>query len=372
MVFESLGDVTGAKIKVIGIGGGGSNAVNRMIQNKIKGIDFIVANTDSQALNAATAHFKIQLGEKLTQGLGAGAIPEIGRKAAEENAEELIELLSGSDMVFVTAGMGGGTGTGGAPIVANLARELGALTVGVVTKPFIFEGRKRMLQAQRGMEELQENVDTLITIPNEKLLDIAEEKTTILEAFKIADDVSMQAVQGISDLITIPGQVNVDFADVRTVMSERGMAMMGTGYGRGANGAAEAAQKAISSPLLEDTSIEGAKAILLNITGGMSLSLRQISEASTMVYNMVHEEANIIVGTVCDEAMQDEVKVTVIATGFEKKAADRDPSVADFRGFSERKKIAKQQETAPVDPVDMDQYADDLDTPAFIRRRQMD
>lgn len=370
MVFETLGDnVSGAKIKVIGIGGGGSNAVNRMIQNKIKGIDFIVANTDAQALNYATAHFKVQLGEKLTHGLGAGANPEIGRKAAEENAEELIELLSGSDMIFVTAGMGGGTGTGAAPVVAHLARELDALTVGVVTKPFVFEGRKRMSQAQRGIEELQENVDTLISIPNQKLLDIAEEQTSIMEAFRIADDVLMQAVQGISDLITIPGQVNVDFADVRTVMAERGMALMGTGYARGINGASEAARKAISSPLLEDTSIEGAKAILLNITGGLSLSLSQVSEASTMIYEMVHEDANIIMGTVCDEGMQDEVKVTVIATGFENRQQQKDPNITDIQGFSERRKAKIQQDEIIVEAS---QYNEDLDTPAFIRRRRMD
>jgi cell division protein FtsZ len=311
----------------------------------------------------------VQLGEKLTHGLGAGANPEVGRKAAEENAEELIELLSGSDMVFITAGMGGGTGTGGAPIAAHLARELDALTVGVVTKPFVFEGKKRMMQAQRGIEELQESVDTLITIPNQKLLDIAEEQTSIIEAFKIADDVLMQAVQGISDLITIPGQVNVDFADVKTVMFERGMAMMGTGYARGINGAAEAAKKAISSPLLENTSIEGARAILLNITGGLSLSLNQVSEASTMIYEMVHEDANIIVGTVSNESMQDEVKVTVIATGFETEKKNKDQKITDFRGFAERKKVKNQTEDTHSE---LEQYINDLDTPAFIRRRRVD
>ena len=338
-----------------------------MIQNEIKGIDFIVANTDSQALSTATAQIKIQLGERLTQGLGAGANPEVGRKAAEETADELLDHLSGSDMIFITAGMGGGTGTGAAPVVASLARELDALTVGVVTKPFIFEGRKRMLQAQRGLEELQESVDTLITIPNQKLLEISKAQTSIIEAFRLADDVLMQAVQGISDLITIPGQINVDFADVKTVMAERGMAMMGTGRGAGTNGAADAARKAISSPLLEDTSINGAKAVLLNITGGPNMSLNQVSEASSMIYEMAHDEANIIFGTVCDESLQDQVKVTVIATGFEKKRQkSEDTNITDFRGFAERKKAQTKVENTPGE---VDEYVHDLDTPTFIRRR---
>ncbi len=305
-----------AKIKVVGVGGGGSNAVNRMIDARLAGIEFIAANTDLQALGKSRAHVQLQLGLQLTRGLGVGGDPEIGRKAALEDTERILEVLSGADMVFVTAGLGGGTGGGAAPIIASLAAEIGALTVAVVTKPFAFEGRRRMTFAERGVEELRGAVDTLITIPNERLLSFVDRGTPLAEAFRIADDVLRQAVQGISDLITIPGEVNVDFADVRTIMTGMGMAIMGTGLARGENRAMEAARSAISSPLLEETSIQGARGVLLNISGGPDMTLHEVAEAAQVIAEAVDPDANIISGMVIDEKLEDAMKVTVIATGF--------------------------------------------------------
>lgn len=307
----------GANIKVVGVGGGGSNAVTTMIASEMSGVEFIVANTDIQALNANKASNKIQLGLDLTKGLGAGANPDVGRRAAIESYNEIVEKLEGSDMVFVTAGMGGGTGTGGAPVVAKIARELGALTIGVVTKPFMFEGKKRSKHAEAGLQELKENVDTLIVIPNQKLLTIAAEKTPLLDTFKKADEVLLQAVKGISDLINIRGLINLDFADIRTVMSSKGIAIMGTGSAKGENRAVEAATAAISSPLLENVKIDGATGIIVNITGGSELSLYEVNEATTLITEAAHEDAEIIFGAVIDESMGEEVRVTVIATGFD-------------------------------------------------------
>ncbi len=306
----------GANIKVVGVGGGGSNAVSTMIESKMNGVEFIVANTDIQALNANKAPSKIQLGLDLTKGLGAGANPDIGRRAAIESYNEIVEKLEGADMVFVTAGMGGGTGTGGAPIVAKIARELGALTIGVVTKPFFFEGKKRSKHADGGLAELKENVDTLIVIPNQKLLSIATEKTPLLETFKKADEVLLQAVKGISDLINIRGLINLDFADIRTVMASKGIAIMGTGAAKGQNRAVEAATAAISSPLLENIRIDGATGIIINVTGGSDMSLLEVNEASMLITEAAHEDAEIIFGAVIDDNLGDEVRVTVIATGF--------------------------------------------------------
>jgi len=310
------GEMVPAKIKVIGVGGGGGNAVNRMIAANLRGIEFIAANTDLQALSKCRAPLKMQLGRQVTRGLGAGADPEIGRKAALEDTEQILELLDGADMIFLTAGMGGGTGTGALPVLANLAAEIGALTVAVVTKPFGFEGRRRLTVAERGIEDLRGTVDTLITIPNERLLNFVERGTPLGEAFRIADDVLRQAVQGISDLITVPGEVNVDFADVRAIMSGMGMALMGTGIAKGEHRALEAAQRAISSPLLEETSIEGAKGVLINISGGRDLTLHEVAEAARIIQSAVDPDANIISGMVIDETLDEEMKVTVIATGF--------------------------------------------------------
>jgi cell division protein FtsZ len=304
-----------AKIKVIGVGGGGGNAVNRMIDAGLEGIEFIVANTDLQALRMSHAAVKLQLGVKLTNGLGAGANPEIGRKAALEDSDKIIEALEGADMVFVTAGLGGGTGTGAAPIIASLASEMGALTVAVVTKPFSFEGKRRMTQAERGVAELMESVDTVLVIPNEKLLAVAED-AGFFESFRIADDILRQGVQGISDIITIPGIINRDFADVKTIMAGMGYAVMGTASATGAKRTIEAAQRAISSPLLEAGAIDGARGILINITGSSSLKLAEVQQACSIIQNAAHEEANIIFGAVLDEKMKDAVKITVIATGF--------------------------------------------------------
>jgi cell division protein FtsZ len=306
-----------ARIKVIGVGGGGGNAVNRMIQAGIKGIEFLVANTDVQAMRAALAPAKIQIGAKLTKGLGAGANPEVGKQAALEDTDRILEALSGADMIFITTGMGGGTGTGAAPIIASLAAELGALTVAVVTKPFGFEGKRRRVQAEQGIRALRDTVDTLITIPNERLLNFVERGTSLGDAFKMADDILRQAVQGISDLITVPGEINLDFADVKTIMHGMGMALMGTGVSSGEHRAVEAAQRAISSPLLEEASIEGAKGVLINITGGTDMTLFEVHEAASIIQEAADEEANIIFGTVIDPKMKDEVKVTVIATGFD-------------------------------------------------------
>jgi cell division protein FtsZ len=307
----------GAKIKVIGVGGGGGNAVNRMIQAGIKGVEFLVANTDVQAMRASLAPVKLQIGGKLTKGLGAGANPDVGKQAALEDTDRILEALSGADMIFITTGMGGGTGTGAAPIIASLAAELGALTVAVVTKPFGFEGKRRRVQAEHGIRALRDSVDTLITIPNERLLNFVERGTSLSDAFKIADDILRQAVQGISDLITVPGEINLDFADVKTIMHGMGMALMGTGVSSGEHRAVEAAQRAISSPLLEEASIEGAKGVLINITGGPDMTLFEVHEAASIIQEAADEEANIIFGTVIDPRMKDEVKVTVIATGFD-------------------------------------------------------
>ncbi len=332
LALDPRADVLPAKIKVIGVGGGGGNAVNRMIDSRLRGIEFIAANTDGQALGKCRAEQKLQIGTGLTKGLGAGADPEVGRKAALEDTEKILEILDGADMVFLTAGLGGGTGTGAAPIIASLAAEIGALTVAVVTKPFGFEGRRRMQLAERGVEELRGAVDTLITIPNERLLSFVERGTPLAEAFRIADDVLRQAVQGISDLITIPGEVNVDFADVRTIMTGMGMALMGTGVAKGENRALEAAQRAISSPLLEETSIQGARGVLLNISGGNDLTLHEVAEAARIIADAVDPDANIISGMVIDEALEDAMKVTVIATGFDYAVAARPRPVAAYPG----------------------------------------
>lgn len=346
-----------ASIKVIGVGGGGNNAVNRMISSGLKGVEFIAINTDKQALHMSQAPLKIQIGEKLTKGLGAGANPEVGQKAAEESKEAIVEVIKGADMVFITAGMGGGTGTGAAPIVAQVAKELGILTVGVVTKPFSFEGRKRMLHAEKGIGELRSKVDTLVTIPNERLLQVVEKKASIIEAFRIADDVLKQGVQGISDLITIPGLVNLDFADVKTIMINTGLAHMGVGRGTGDNRAAEAAKQAIHSPLLE-TSINGATGVLLNITGGSNLGLFEVNEAAELVSQAADPDANIIFGAVIDEKLQDEIRITVIATGFEKGII---------------KENIKRDDTQNNDKkTDIFNAGDDgnLEIPAFLRRNK--
>ncbi|MBI1909753.1 MAG: cell division protein FtsZ [Deltaproteobacteria bacterium] len=310
--------IRGANIKVVGVGGSGGNAINTMIQSGLSGVEFIAANTDKQALGASLAGHKIQMGKELTRGLGAGANPDIGRSAAIENEAEITEALQGADMVFITAGMGGGTGTGAAPVIARIARDCGALTVGVVTKPFAFEGRRRARFAEQGMEELKESADSLIIIPNERLLTLAGKETTMLEAFRKADEVLFQAVRGISDLILIHGLINLDFADIRTIMGEMGMAVMGTGVASGENRAVEAATRAISSPLLENMSITGATGILINITGGKNLTLYEVNEAAKLIQEEADPEANIIFGSVIHEGMGDDVLVTVIATGFNK------------------------------------------------------
>lgn len=360
-MFELVEQVNwGARIKVIGIGGGGGNAVNTMIAGKLTGVDFIVANTDVQAIEANRAKIKIQLGEKLSKGLGAGANPDIGRQAALEDQDRIREYLSGADMVFITAGMGGGTGTGGAPVVARVAREEGALTVAVVTKPFLFEGKKRMRQAEDGIRELKENVDTLITIPNQKLLSVAGKTTTLMEAFQKADDVLLQAVRGISDLIVTPGLINLDFADIRTVMSEMGLALMGAASASGENRSVEAARKAIASPLLDDVSIHGARGVLINITGGPELSLHEVSEAATLIQEEAHEDANIIFGAVIDDKIKDEIRITVIATGFEerRKKEERITTVVAAPNVDKAKKV-----------VHLGTIVDDLDSPTWQRKK---
>ena len=326
----------GATIKVIGVGGGGSNAVQTMMENGLNGVAFVVANTDLQALTANKADGKIKLGAELTKGLGAGANPEIGRRAAKESYNNIVAQLEGADMVFVTAGMGGGTGTGGAPIVAQIAKEQGALTIGVVTRPFVFEGKKRRKHADIGVQELQENVDTLIVIPNQKLLAISDEKTPLIDTFKKADEVLYQAVKGISDLINIRGLINLDFSDIRTVMSTKGMAIMGSGLASGEGRAVEAARSAINSPLLENVSIDGATGVIINVTGGSNLTLWEVNEASTLITEAAHEDAEIIFGAVIDdECMRDEVRVTVIATGFDQ------PEDKKGMEFSQERKLSQ-------------------------------
>ncbi len=359
----------GALIKVIGIGGGGGNAVNRMIAAHVVGVDFIAANTDLQALKTSQAHVKLQIGQKLTNGLGAGANPEIGRKAALEDTEKIIELLEGADMVFVTAGLGGGTGTGAAPIIASLAAELGALTVAIVTKPFCFEGKKRMLQAEQGIRELRECVDTLISIPNERLLETVQRGTTLNEAFRIADDILRQGVQGISDIIQIPGVINVDFADVKTIMQGMGMALMGTGTAQGENRAAEAARRAISSPLLEENSIQGAQGVLINITGSENLLLHEVSEAASIIQQAADENANIIFGAVLDDKMEDEVKITVIATGFDKKGEKEKVVPLSTKEVLAEPKVNIPKLNVEVPSIPSRFASNDLDVPTFIRRK---
>lgn len=346
-----------AVIKVVGIGGGGTNAVNRMIEARIHGVEFIAMNTDSQALLMSDADYKVHLGGNLTRGLGAGADPEIGIQAAEESREDIKEALKGADMVFVTAGKGGGTGTGAAPIVAEISKELGALTVGVVTRPFTFEGKKRAALADEGIVKLREKVDTLIIIPNDRLLQVVERRTSIIDAFKVADDVLRQGVQGITDLITVPGLINLDFADVRTIMSNAGSALMGIGIASGEDRAASAAKAAISSPLLE-ASIEGAQGVLLNISGGSNLGLFEVNEAAEVISNAAHPEANIIFGAVIDDKLGDEVKITVIATGFDHRREVQKEKVEEKPLFMDDK---AEKVPAPF-------QADDLDIPTFLRR----
>ncbi|SDN25172.1 cell division protein FtsZ [Alkalicoccus daliensis] len=365
-----------ATIKVIGVGGGGSNAVNRMIENGLQGVDFIALNTDAQALKMSQASERLQLGGKLTRGLGAGANPEIGKKAAEESRDQLEEHMKGADMVFITAGMGGGTGTGAAPVIAEIAKEAGALTVGVVTRPFTFEGRKRMNQAAAGIEALKEKVDTLIVIPNDRLLEIVDKNTPMLEAFREADNVLRQGVQGISDLIAVPGLINLDFADVKTIMSEKGSALMGIGVATGESRAAEAAKKAISSPLLE-TSVDGAQGVLMNITGGTNLSLFEVHEAAEIVSSASDEEVNMIFGSVINENLKDEIVVTVIATGFDENTqkAMAKPSRLSKPQSNPQKEAPARQQYEPSQqeqqPVEQEaQEEETLDIPTFLRNRR--
>ncbi|HET8578651.1 MAG TPA: cell division protein FtsZ [Methylomirabilota bacterium] len=373
-VFELEDEREAAKIKVIGLGGGGSNAINRMMTARFSGVEFIVANTDLQALRASPAPVKVQLGARLTGGLGAGSDPEVGKNAALEDRDQLKNVLEGADMVFVTAGLGGGTGTGSAPVVASVARELGILTVAVVTRPFAFEGRKRAQQAEAGLAELRGVVDTLITIPNQRLLAVVDRGTPLLEAFKVADTVLLQAVQGISDLILVPGLINLDFADVRTIMSGMGMALMGAGRGKGEHRALDAAQKAVASPLLDETSIEGARGILINFTGGPDLSIHEVEEAARIVQEAAHEEANIIFGAVIDDKLEDEVRITVIATGFADRREASSPGAskvvempkgprapAPARDWRRRVAEVRAEGEAPAE--------EDLDVPAFLRRQ---
>lgn len=362
--------ITGARIKVIGVGGGGGNAVNRMIEAGIEGIDFLVANTDLQALKRSRAPIKIQLGGRLTKGLGAGANPNIGRDAALEDTEKIIEVLEGADMVFVTTGLGGGTGTGGAPIIASLATELNALTVAVVTKPFHFEGRRRMMQAEQGLRELRECVDTVITIPNERLLHTVDRGVSLADSFKVADDVLRQAVQGISDLITVPGLINLDFADVKAIMQGMGLALMGVGRASGEHRAMEATQQAISSPLLEEATIEGAKGVLINITGGTDLTLFEVNEASSIIREAADDDANIIFGAVIDETLRDEMKITVIATGFDKDSADIGaPTTSSTTLPPSPPRYTPRPSDDIQRPITGNPRAEDLDVPTFIRKK---
>ncbi|MBO1514047.1 cell division protein FtsZ [Metabacillus bambusae] len=367
-----------ATIKVIGVGGGGNNAVNRMIEDGVEGVEFIAVNTDAQALNQSKAEIKMQIGAALTRGLGAGANPEIGRKAVEESKQQIEEVLQGADMVFVTAGMGGGTGTGAAPAVAEISRNLGALTIGVVTRPFKFEGSKRAANATKGINEMKESVDTLIIIPNDRLLEIVDKKTHILDAFREADSVLRQGVQGISDLIAIPGLINLDFADVKTVMSQKGTALMGIGIASGDNRAADAAQKAINSPLLE-TSINGAKGVIMNITGGRNLSLFEVQEAADMVSSASHEDLNMIFGSVINDNLKDEIIVTVIATGFTAKDStivqtSQKPLTEAISNRSPKEQHIQPEKIEPRGSIpSYERYfesEESLDIPAFFRKRK--
>ena len=377
-----------ARVKIIGIGGGGCNAVDNMINSKLQGVDFIVANTDAQSLSACKAPLKIQLGTKLTKGLGAGANPKVGQEAALEDTDSIKRALIGADMVFITAGMGGGTGTGGAPVIAKIAKEVGALTVAIVTKPFEFEGRRRMEQADAGISQMKRIADTLITIPNQRLLSVTGKNISFMDAFKVADDILLQAAKGISDLILVRGLINLDFADVRTIMSEMGMALMGTGIASGENKAVNAAQMAISNPLLEDLTIDGAKGILINISGNMSMTLNEIHDASSLVRAAAHEDANIIFGAVVDETLGENVRVTVIATGFGKeqevqipdiyenvtpltqRQPDKVPDNADRHIVFKSRKLPEFDEitytkVGTIDDLNNDEY----DVPAFLRKQ---
>lgn len=364
-MFEPINEKYSARIAVMGIGGGGCNAVNRMVEAGLKGVSFYALNTDVQALSQTRAEHQIQLGVRLTNGLGSGGNPVIGRKACEESLEEIKEILSDLDMIFLAAGEGGGTGTGATPLIADTARSLGVLTVAIVTRPFEFEGRVRARQAQAGLEELKDRVDTLIVIPNQRLLSVAKREATISQAFEMVDEVLLNATQGIADLVTTPGLINLDFADVRSVMAERGHAIMGTGRGRGENRAVDAAQSAIASPLIDDLSIRGAKGILLNITGGPNLTIHEVSEACGIISGMASDEANIIFGAVCSDGMGDEVKVTIIATGIE-EPPPRIPEVYDLLG-PERAHPARREVPARVEPRTLSK--DDLEIPTFLRRQ---
>jgi cell division protein FtsZ len=393
---------TGARIKVIGVGGAGGNAVNRMVRAGFDGVEFIAANTDMQALRLNAAPIKMQLGAKLTKGLGAGADPNVGRQAALEDTDQIIGMVDGADMVFVTTGLGGGTGTGAAPVIASLATELGALTIAVVTKPFIFEGKKRAQHAERGLIELRDAVDSVITIPNERLLSSIERTTSLTDAFALADDVLRQAIQGISDLILVPGLINLDFPDVKAIMAGMGVAVMGTGMAEGENRAVEAAKRAISSPLLEDASINGARGVIINVTGGSDLSLYEVSEASSIIHQAAHEEANIIFGAAVDPQLGDKVKITVIATGFDRDGRQTESPVLDtpvdlqnyaawFRGRSDAPPLADRhaQRAAggrrpildlgkdrmasadgPAEPAASEASNVNFDVPAFLRRQR--
>ncbi|WP_077617739.1 cell division protein FtsZ [Bacillus sinesaloumensis] len=369
-----------ATIKVIGVGGGGNNAVNRMIEHGVQGVEFIAVNTDAQALNLSKAEIKMQIGGKLTRGLGAGANPEVGKKAAEESREQIEEALKGADMVFVTAGMGGGTGTGAAPVIAQISKDLGALTVGVVTRPFTFEGRKRQTQAAGGISAMKEAVDTLIVIPNDRLLEIVDKNTPMLEAFREADNVLRQGVQGISDLIAVPGLINLDFADVKTIMSNKGSALMGIGVATGENRAAEAAKKAISSPLLE-TSIDGAQGVLMNITGGTNLSLYEVQEAADIVASASDQEVNMIFGSVINENLKEEIVVTVIATGFTEAEVNPgrpsrpsvsvkpQPQVQATPSPRREREIKREEPVQEMNTRGAVHVEDEIDVPTFLRNR---
>lgn len=379
-MFE-IEDVKGeiAKIKVIGVGGAGGNAINNMIASNLQGVDFIAINTDTQVLSMSLAPQKIQIGASITKGLGAGSNPEIGKQSALEDRDAIAEAIEGSDMVFITAGMGGGTGTGAAPVVASIAKELGALTVAIVTKPFFYEAKTRALNAEAGVKELKNNVDTLIVIPNDRIAQVVDKKTPLLKGFAVANDVLKQAIQGISDIILVPGLINVDFADVRTIMQNTGRAVMGIGTGKGDGGAVEAAKKAISNPLLEDSSIEGAKGILINITGGIDLSLSDVQDAASIIYDSAHDGANIIFGAVINPDIEDEVRITVIATGFEEKKEKVElPKVNKWSPMREpsglkasEKVLAKtliKDITAKPLSTDIINYENSLDIPTFLRK----
>jgi cell division protein FtsZ len=368
-----------AKIRVIGVGGAGGNAVNNMIASNLQGVDFISMNTDMQVLENSIAPFKIQIGAGLTRGLGAGSDPEIGRQAAIDDKASIVDCLDGSDMVFITAGMGGGTGTGAAPVIAGVAKELGALTVGVVTKPFFYEGRRRLLNAEEGIRELSKSVDTLIVIPNDRISLVVEKDTPMIKSFAIANDVLKQAVQGISDIILVPGLINVDFADVKTIMVNTGRAVMGSGVGKGEGGAFEAAKKAISNSLIENSSIEGARGILINITGGLELSLNEVQEATSLVYDSAHDDVNVIFGAVVDPDSDDEVRVTVIATGFEvKKEKIELPEVKKWVprkepvAFKASERVLTKNLQVPLEAQktasETFNYEDTIDLPTFLRK----